>query len=422
MKNSFFKTLILVLTVALILCLSASLMACGSVSGEQNNSSNPNSASESSSSLNEQSSSNTDKEQELNGLRFNSINIVNNCGYVVVSNATDRFSFMNEISVSGNSKFIVSLDEFGTQTSVTKVVPLSVGDNLIYVFETVEDNIQNTYIITIRRRPIYMVAFNSNGGTSVKTQQVEEDSCASQPTDNPTKNAYNFLGWDYDFSTPITKNTTINANWSAVTYSLTYDLNGGVLEQENPSEYTIESRFTLNAPARENYKFLGWYDGDKKITTLNGHYGNKHLTAKWESIYNYSNGTITGLKSNYKNSTSLIIPSEINGESITSIGSYAFSGCSLLTSIAIPDSVTSIGYEAFYGCSSLTSIEIGDSVTSIGDSAFLGCSSLKNINITDLTAWCKISNLINLMSYGYSSKNLYFNNQPCNTRQRNFNW
>ncbi len=67
--------------------------------------------------------------------------------------------------------------------------------------------------------------------------------------------------------------------------------------------------------------------------------------------------------------------------SVTSIGESAFSGCSGLTSIAIPNSVTSIGNSAFYGCSSLTSIEIPDSVTSIGAQAFYGCSGLRTIII-----------------------------------------
>ena len=43
-------------------------------------------------------------------------------------------------------------------------------------------------------------------------------------------------------------------------------------------------------------------------------------------------------------------------EGVTSIGNYAFYGCSSVTSITIPDSVTSIGYEAFYGCGSLTDV------------------------------------------------------------------
>ena len=69
--------------------------------------------------------------------------------------------------------------------------------------------------------------------------------------------------------------------------------------------------------------------------------------------------------------TNVVIP-----ESVTSIGERVFYGCSSLTSIVIPDSVTSIGNLAFDGCSSLTSVVIPDSVTSIGDDAFQGCESL----------------------------------------------
>ena len=55
------------------------------------------------------------------------------------------------------------------------------------------------------------------------------------------------------------------------------------------------------------------------------------------------------------------------------IAAYAFSGCSGLTSVTIPNSVTCIGNYAFSGCSGLTSITIPNSVTSIGGHAFDGC-------------------------------------------------
>ena len=67
--------------------------------------------------------------------------------------------------------------------------------------------------------------------------------------------------------------------------------------------------------------------------------------------------------------------------SVTSIGSSAFSGWSGLTSVTIPNSVTTIGQSAFYGCSGLTSVTIPNSVTSIGTSAFSSCSGLTSVTI-----------------------------------------
>ena len=74
--------------------------------------------------------------------------------------------------------------------------------------------------------------------------------------------------------------------------------------------------------------------------------------------------------------TNLIIPN-----SVTSIGDYAFYGCSGLTSITIPNSVTSIGSVTFAGCFSLTSVTIPNSVTSIGNNAFWHCSGLTSVTI-----------------------------------------
>ncbi len=82
---------------------------------------------------------------------------------------------------------------------------------------------------------------------------------------------------------------------------------------------------------------------------------------------------------------SLIIPSSVtlNGYtySVTSIGEYAFSGRSGLTSVGIPYSVTTIGENAFEGCSGLTTVLFSASVTTICSHAFSGCSSLTSVTI-----------------------------------------
>ena len=70
-------------------------------------------------------------------------------------------------------------------------------------------------------------------------------------------------------------------------------------------------------------------------------------------------------------------------DDVTSIGNYAFSGCSSLTDITLPSSVTSIKSCAFYKCSQLASIEIPSSVTSIGNSAFRNCTGLTSITIPE---------------------------------------
>ena len=94
--------------------------------------------------------------------------------------------------------------------------------------------------------------------------------------------------------------------------------------------------------------------------------------------FNESTGTITDCD---RSVTEAIIPSEINGVAVTSIGDYAFYNCSSLTSIVIPNGVTVIAYETFSGCSSLENVTIPDSVTSIGHLAFYNCSNLKSIAI-----------------------------------------
>lgn len=75
-----------------------------------------------------------------------------------------------------------------------------------------------------------------------------------------------------------------------------------------------------------------------------------------------------------KSNGEVFIPSTIsyngNNYTVTVIGEEAFSWCSELTAVTIPNSVIYISKKAFSGCYGLTSITIPNSVTSIGESAF----------------------------------------------------
>ena len=108
----------------------------------------------------------------------------------------------------------------------------------------------------------------------------------------------------------------------------------------------------------------------------------------------YSNGTLfiqgMGLMDDYYSSVDQPwsgyynqVHNVIIGEGVTSIGDYAFSDCSNLTTITIPSSVTTIGHHTFWRCESLTSVTIPDSVTSIKYSAFSGCSGLTSVTISN---------------------------------------
>lgn len=99
--------------------------------------------------------------------------------------------------------------------------------------------------------------------------------------------------------------------------------------------------------------------------------------------YEVKDGKATVTRCDLSVDGALVIPSELGGYPVTSIGDHAFRDCKNLSSVTIPDSVTSIGSDAFGYCYSLTNITIPNSVTSIGNYTFCDCENLTSLIIPD---------------------------------------
>ncbi len=349
--------------------------------------------------------------------------------YGKVSNSQKNYSFIDEVETWGNIQYVVSLDIYGIQQVATKTIPLKEGDNVVYITEQLNGNPKAIYEVTIRRREIYTVTFNSQGGTTVENQAIEEDSMAIQPA-SPTKKGYTFNKWAFDFSTPIIKNTEINAEWDIIHYNIYYNLNGGIISGNLPISYTVEDEIVLTIyPTKEYYEFNSWSNEGK---ILKGSTEDKSFKAfftpiEYNIIYDCGKGINNdGNRSTYniEDNIKLLDPYYINadfiewqkdGESISEIpvGSH---GDISLTSIwkdydiklslnqdgetytviglnkpnlralnILPyyknKAVTVIKEYAFRDCSKLYRVKIPDTVQIIGRGAFSGCTTLRELTI-----------------------------------------
>ncbi len=294
----------------------------------------------------------------------------------------------------------------------------------------------------------YTVTFDAAGGSAVAAQTVAHGEKISVPAD-PEKTGYVFGGWyageeKWSFvGYGVTENVSLTASWIPRSYSITYVTNGGNSVTQNVNNFNITQlplTFTPDDTHKNDHRFDGWF-ADAEFTvpfTSITEIGDTSIYAKFTEGapgLEYTNNVIYCSVSGYTgDSTTVIIPDYHNNNPITGIGEFAFSGCSDLTSISIPDTVTSIGYNAFSYCSGLTSVTIPDSVASIGDSAFYACSSLMSITvpkgitsigtlafyncesleavyIADIAKWCAIGFGSDTANPLYYANKLYLNGE-----------
>ena len=160
------------------------------------------------------------------------------------------------------------------------------------------DNI--TLTATWEQNP-YKITWNVNEGDKLTGEGYTVEAFYGNPItapSDPTRRGYTFGGWYTDGSN-FAENTkfktgdkmpegdvTYYAKWTAIEYTITYNLDGGTNVSGNPAQYTVETgKITLLDPTKTGYRFDGWYTDDTystKVTEIAADStGGVTLWAKW---------------------------------------------------------------------------------------------------------------------------------------------
>lgn len=269
---------------------------------------------------------------------------------------------------------------------------------------------------------IFTVRFFQTDGTLIYEAYMPRGEILYEP--EVQKEGYVFIGWytdencvqEYEFNIAVTANESIYGKWAADT-SKTWLVNFKQSDETLIDQQMVRGGNRISVPQEPTINgkiFIDWYadsyfenifDFETIVTSDLVLYA-KFMDITQSSSFQWVNlpdGTVE-VKKFIGTETEVVIPSTYDGKTVSSIGSEAFSACSNLTTVIIPDGVTNIGFRAFfqctalsdiiipdsvtlvssyafYSCSALISVSIGNSVNIIGDSAFFGCSNLTSLEI-----------------------------------------
>ena len=194
-------------------------------------------------------------------LTSTTLTVTENKGYIFVG------WFKDDVLYSSNKTIpFENIDEDITLEARFEIVTKTI--NYISEVDVENPNIKQYDIRNgvFELQDLYAIGYTFNGwftaenGGGIKYSQIDSDSLT-----------------DY----------TLYADWDLIVYTITYDLNGGSVSPENPNQYTIETEtFTLNAPTRTDFDFVGWKgtgikQETKNVTITKGSYGNLKFTAVW---------------------------------------------------------------------------------------------------------------------------------------------
>ena len=208
-----------------------------------------------------------------------------------------------------------------------QLAPPYTWENLSRQLETVAEagTIKHEYYLSLTSN--HTVTFDTDGGSAVDSQTVPYGETAKAPAD-PAKTGYTFAGWylegeKFNFNTPVTKDMTLTARWTANQYTITFNTDGGSAIEPITQDYGT----TITAPAdptKNGYTFAGWTPEIPATMPAE----NLTVTAQWRY-----NGGSSGGSSSYP----ITVPDKTENGSVSVSPKNASKG-STVTITVTPDS------------------------------------------------------------------------------------
>lgn len=197
---------------------------------------------------------------------------------VSVSHLAETVDLGEYIVVSEDAKWTAYADA-ELEQKIEGVVALNTGANTFYV-RVKEGSTKKVYTIEITRKKAITISFDTAGGSECHQIVVDEGTIVGAP--QTVRSGYDFVGWDVDFSAPITEDITAKAKWEAKSFKLVVD---GVEQVVKFGE-----NYSVTAIDKLGYTFDKLVDSDGKEFPLSG---------KWDKL---ADVTVTSayIKENYK--------------------------------------------------------------------------------------------------------------------------
>ena len=157
---------------------------------------------------------------------------------------------VNGTSVSSGVAFTINL---GTENTTPSVAVTATGPHKNTKSTITFSNL--VYTVDYETNVTYTVTFKDWDGNVLKTETVKEGSSATAPSD-PIREGYKFIGWDKTFSN-VTSNLTVTAQYSIKTYIVTFkDHDGTTLKTQTVTHGN--AAIAPSDPTRDGYDFTGW--------------------------------------------------------------------------------------------------------------------------------------------------------------------